>query len=170
MPFDPFAFIKGLESNSPRLARMATMCALSLMSPFNRHLKARMLEWTDERAVVEVRRIRRVRNHVGSIHAGALFTLGETCAGLVIIRNFPFKHFRPLMSDVKVSYTKQARGDVVGEAIIPPADIARMHQTIMQGEVPTIDVTTNIFNDQKEIVAVVTTAWQVKSWQLVKLK
>ena len=170
MPFDPFAFIKGLEGNSPRLARMATMCALSLMSPFNRHLKAKMLEWTDEKAVIQVRRIRRVRNHVGSIHAGALFTLGETCAGLVIIRNFPFKYFRPLMRDVRVNYSKQARGDVVGGAIIPPVDIARMHETIKQGEIPTIDVTTNIFNDQKEIIAVVTTTWQVKSWQLVKLK
>ena len=170
MPFDPFAFIKGLEQNSPRLARLATMCALSLMSPFNRHLKARLLEWTDEKALIEVRRIRRVRNHVGSIHAGALFTLGETCAGLVIIRNFPFKKFRPLMSDVKVTYSKQARGNVTGEAIIPPADIARMHETIKQGEVPSIEVTTNIFNDQKEIIAVVTTLWQVKSWQLVKLK
>jgi acyl-coenzyme A thioesterase PaaI-like protein len=170
MPFDPFAFIKGIEKNSPRFARMATMCALSLISPFNRHLKARLMEWNDEKAVIQLRRIRRVRNHVGSIHAGALFTLGETCAGLVIIRNFPFKKFRPLMSDVKVTYSKQARGDVTGEAIIPAADIERMHETIRQGEVPSLEVTTNIFNDQREMIAVVTTTWQVKSWQLVKVK
>lgn len=170
MPFDPFAFIKGLEQNSPRIARMATMCALSLMSPFNRHLKAQMVEWNDNRTVIKVRRIRRVRNHVGSIHAGALFTLGETCAGLTIVRNFPFARFRPLMSDVSVTYSKQARGDVTGVCDISPADIANMHKTIMAEGVATLRVTTNILNTDNEIIAVVTTVWQVKAWQLVRTK
>lgn len=170
MPFDPFALISSLEKKSPKLARCVAMCALSWMSPFNRHLKARLIEWTNEKTVISVKRIRRVRNHVGSIHAGALFTLGETCAGLVIIRNFPFGKYRPLMSDVKVNYSKQARGDVVGECVLSAADLAKMYEALQRDEIPSLEMTTNIMNDQNEIIAVVTTQWQVKPWQLVKLK
>ncbi len=168
MPFDPFHAIARLEEKSPALGRWVAMAFLSNLSPFNRHLKAKMLEWNDNKCVIEVKRRRRVRNHVGSVHAGALFTLGETCAGLVIIRNFPFGKFRPLMSDVRVTYSKQARGDVVGECVISPPDILRMHEDIARDEVPSIEVVTNIYNSDKEIIAVVTTVWQVKPWGMVR--
>lgn len=168
MPFDPFHAIARLEEKSPRLGHWAAMTFLSYLSPFNRHLKAKMLEWNNSKCTIAVRRRWRVRNHVGSVHAGALFTLGETCAGLVIIRNFPFGKYRPLMSDVRVNYSKQARGDVVGECIIAPEEIARMHENFKLEQVPSTEIVTNIYNADKEIIAVVTTVWQVKPWGLVR--
>lgn len=171
MPFDPFKFLKGLEDKHPKTSRCLTMAFLSRLSPFNNHLGAKLLDWTDNRCLIFVKKRRRVQNHVGSIHAGALFTLGETCAGLVIIRNFPFAKFRPLMSDVKVNYSKQARSDVWGECVAADGVMANAHRIFDSGEVPTIEMTTNIsgmVNGQKEIIAVVTTVWQVKPWGLVK--
>lgn len=144
------------------------MFLLSRISPFNDHLKASMLEWTDNVCLIAVKHRRRVRNHVGSVHAGALFTLGETCAGLVIVRNFPFSAYRPLMSEVKVSYSKQAREDVVGRAEISLAEIERILQVIESGNVPFSEVITNILNEQDEIIAVVTTTWQIKKWDMVR--
>lgn len=170
MKRDPFAFISALEKKSPRLARSAAMWALAFMSPFNARLKACLLEWTDRKCLIGVRRIRAVRNHVGSIHAGALFTLGETCAGLVIIRNFPFSGYRPLMSDVQVNYSRQARSDVTGECVMTDDMLADMRAVLEKGEVPSVRLVTNIYDDKKEIVAVVSTQWQVKPWNLVTLK
>ncbi len=170
MPFDPFQSLAGLEKISPPLARFSAMFLLSWISPFNAHLNGKMLEWSDGRCTIRVRRCRSVRNHVKGIHAGALFTLGETCAGLVIVRNFPFGQFRPLMSDVKVNYSKQARGDVVGQCVIPPETIARIHEELKAEQVPNVEVVTNILNTEQEIIAVVTTTWQVKPWGLVRTK
>ena len=173
MPFDPFRFLKNLEKTSPKLSYGLTMAFLNRLSPFNNHLGAKLLDWTDERAFIFVKRRRGVRNHVGSIHAGALFTLGETCAGLVIIRNFPFEKFRPLMSDVKVTYSKQARGDVYGECVAVPNAMSDAHHIFDSGEIPTIEMTTNITGDvngEKQIIAVVTTTWQVKPWGQVRTK
>lgn len=170
MPFDPFSAIAKLERKSPALARFVAINFLSWLSPFNAHLGSRLVEWTDEKCVIAIKRHRGVRNHVKSIHAGALFTLGETCAGLVIIRNFPFAKYRPLMSDVKVNYSKQARGDVTGECVIPKETVARMLREIVAEQIPFVEVVTNIMNDQKEIIAVVTTTWQVKQWGLVRTK
>ena len=168
MPFDPFQAVVRLERKSPRLARFAAMFLLSWISPFNARLKATMIAWDDGTCVIGVKRRRGVRNHVGSIHAGALFTLGETCAGLVIVRNFPFGQYRPLMSDVKVNYSKQARGDVVGKCTIAPDVIARMKEDVAGGEVPFVDVLTEISNQDGEIICTVTTTWQVKLWGLVR--
>ncbi len=170
MPFDPFQAIANLERKSPKLARFVAINFLSLLSPFNAHLGAKMLEWNDNACRILVKRRRGVRNHVKSIHAGALFTLGETCAGLVIIRNFPFAKFRPLMSDVSANFSKQARGDVVGECHIPPESIARMHEQCSVGEIPFIEVVTNIRNEDQEVIASVKTMWQVKQWDLVRKK
>ena len=173
MPFDPFKFVRSFENKSPKLSHKLAMSFLGWMSPFNGHLKTQMSEWTDNKVQIVLKRSRGVRNHVGSIHAGAQFTLGETCAGLVIIRNFPFGSFRPLMSDVKVSYSKQARSEVVGECILYNEEIEKAKETIARGEIPVIELTTNIYgqvNGQTEIVSVVTTTWQVKPWGLVKSK
>lgn len=168
MRFDPFKWIVGLERKSPKLARFVAISALSFISPFNAHLGSKLVEWTDQDCKIFVRRRRRVRNHVSTIHAGALFTLGETCAGLVIIRNFPFEGFRPLMSDVKVSYFKQARDDVTGEAHVPPEKIAAMHADLARGEIPKIEIVTNIYDHARLLIASVTTVWQVKPWKDVR--
>lgn len=168
MPFDPFHALSRLERVSPALARFSAMACLSLLSPFNGHLCASLREWSERRCVIRLKKCRSVRNHVGGIHAGALFTLGETCAGLVIIRNFPFSSYRPLMSDVRVTYSKQGRGTVSGECDFSPDVLARMHETIDRGEVPSVDMETRILNADREIVAVVSTTWQVKPWSLVR--
>lgn len=170
MPFDPFQSLVRLERKSPKLVHIAAMCFLSWISPFNAHLRAKMLEWTDRRCHIKLVRRRGVRNHVGSIHAGALFTLGETCAGLVIVRNFPFEKYRPLMSDVKVSYSKQARGDVTGEAEVLPEEISRIMSVISDGEIPFTEISTVIRNKDGETIAVVGTTWQIKSWDQVRTK
>lgn len=170
MVFDPFIFVRNFENRSPKLTRFAAMKILGVISPFNRHLSADLLEWTDQKAVISLKRRRGVRNHVKSVHAGALFTLGETCAGLVIIRNFPFQGFRPLMSEVNVRYLKQARGDVIGTCNVAPEAIAKMHADLKAGEIPAIVLTTEIHDGTGRLIAVATTNWQVKPWQMVKTK
>ncbi len=170
MRFDPFALVHRLENRHPKAAFWLAMVLLGNISPFNAHLKTRLLRWDNRSCLIALRRIRRVRNHVGSIHAGALFTLGETCAGLVIIRNFPFKDYRPLMSDVQVNYAKQARGHVTGECVITDEEIAAARVVMETGEVPTLPLITRIRNADQEEIATVTTTWQVKPWSLVRTK
>lgn len=168
MRFDPFEWLSVLNKKNPSLANILAMVILSWVSPFNAHLGAKLLVWNDNECRIRLKRRRKVRNHVATIHAGALFTLGETCAGLVIIRNFPFKGFRPLMSDVRVSYFKQARDDVTGHAKISPESLAAMHEDLKRADIPKIEVVTDIYDDNQLHIASVTTVWQVKPWGLVR--
>ncbi|WP_330253483.1 DUF4442 domain-containing protein [Nocardia sp. NBC_00565] len=47
------------------------------MVPFGRHVGTRITEIGPERAVVEIPAVDTVRNHMGTVHAGALFTAAD---------------------------------------------------------------------------------------------
>jgi acyl-coenzyme A thioesterase PaaI-like protein len=174
MPFDPqidfMKWAEKLENTSPLIANRITMKALGFVSPFNSHLKAKLKEWKKTLVKIDLDCHRGVKNHVGSIHAGALFTLGETCAGLLIIKNFSFKNHRPLMSEVEVKYDKQARGRVYGVCEISEKLLDEAKVTLGQKEVPFIPMKTLIYNEKDELVATVKTKWQVKPWNQVRGK
>jgi acyl-coenzyme A thioesterase PaaI-like protein len=170
MHFDPIKLVERFESTSPALTNKLTILALNFMSPFNAHLHAKIASWTKAGIQINLNCHRGVKNHVGSIHAGALFTLGETCAGLVLIRNFSFEEHRPLMSEVSVVYEKQARQTVHGKSEISEEFLSKARKSLKKGEVPFIPMVTQIVDDQGLKIAEVKTVWQIKPWNQVRVK
>ena len=57
-------------------------------------------------------------NHIGGLHAGAMFTLAETATGALVLGNFGMHIARavPLAVDGSIRYLKIARGPVYAEA------------------------------------------------------
>ncbi len=57
-------------------------------------------------------------NHIGSQHAGALFTLGETASGAAMAGLFTTRlgELRPVTSDANIRYARIARGRIVASA------------------------------------------------------
>ncbi|MFE9323604.1 DUF4442 domain-containing protein, partial [Nocardia sp. NPDC006982] len=51
------------------------------MVPFGRHVGTLITEISPERAVVEIPAVDTVRNHMGTVHAGALFTAADIGGG-----------------------------------------------------------------------------------------
>ncbi len=70
------------------------------------------------RAVIKDRRA--IRNHLGSIHAGALCTLSELTGGLAVEATLP-PGLRWIPTQMTVHYVKKARGKLVGECAIDPS-------------------------------------------------
>jgi acyl-coenzyme A thioesterase PaaI-like protein len=73
------------------------------------------------RAVVKDRRS--IRNHLGSIHAGALCTLSELAGGLAVEATLP-SHLRLIPREMTVHYMKKARGKLVSECSVDPSILA----------------------------------------------
>lgn len=179
LPFDFAEAATKLGDRSPFLLRTLGMRFLGIVSPFNSHLKMRLQEWTEKSTRIEMNCHRGVKNHVGGIHAGAIFTLGETCAGLILVKNFSFKDFRPLMTDVSVKYKKQARGKITGVAGIPEAAVKKARAALLGGKGKSkakaaeefyVPMETKIFNSDGHEIAVVSTTWQIKPWKRVRIK
>ncbi len=53
--------------------------------PFNRHLGVRVAELTSERAVAVLPAAEEVGNHVGTVHAAAIFLVAEAAAGAAFV-------------------------------------------------------------------------------------
>jgi len=62
---------------------------------------------------VKMKDRRSVRNHIGSIHAGALCTLSELTGGLAVEVTIP-SNLRWIPKGMTVEYIKKARGPIVG--------------------------------------------------------
>ena len=55
-------------------------------------------------------------NYVGSFHAGALYTLAETAAGVVADRALPAGQAFVLLRNAEINYTRRPEGDVSAHA------------------------------------------------------
>jgi len=64
-----------------------------------------------------------LRNHVGTMHAGALYTLGETASGAAIAGAIApiLGEARPLATAARIEYLRAARGEIVATATIAEA-------------------------------------------------
>ncbi len=69
------------------------------------------------------------QNMVGIVHAGALYTLGETVAGLAAGLDTLDKAF-PLARRAEIRYLRPARGAIRGSATVAPSDSERVLREI----------------------------------------
>lgn len=65
-----------------------------------------------------------LRNHVGTMHAGALYTLGETASGAAIAGAIApiLAEARPLATAARIEYLRAARGEIIATATIAEAE------------------------------------------------
>lgn len=69
------------------------------------------------------------RNLVGTVHAGALFTFGETVAGVAAGLQ-TLRHAFPFARKVQIRYLRPAGGFVRGLARVSPAEAARVLEEV----------------------------------------
>lgn len=85
------------------------------------------LETTAERAVVRLPDRADFHNHVGGPHAGAMFTLGDTVSGAIVLAAFGEQLARavPLVVKAEIGYKKLAMGVITATATVgrPVADV-----------------------------------------------
>jgi acyl-coenzyme A thioesterase PaaI-like protein len=95
--------------------------------PFTRTIGLEYLELSAERALLRLPDRSDLHNHVGGLHAGAMFTLGESATGAVVIGSFAdlMDRFTPLAAGGQIRYRALAMGDVTAEAQLarPAAEV-----------------------------------------------
>ena len=100
---------------------------LSEAVPFARTIGAEYLELGAERAVLRLPDRPDLHNHVGGPHAGAMFTLGESATGAIVIGSFAdlLGQYTPLAAGAQIRYRALAMGAVTAEATLstPAADV-----------------------------------------------
>lgn len=100
---------------------------LAATVPMARTLKLEFVETSSEKAVVSLPDQGEFHNHVGGPHAGAIFTLGETASGTIVLAAFGEQLARavPLAVSAEIAYRKLAMGAVTATATLgrPAAEV-----------------------------------------------
>ncbi|MFD9872632.1 DUF4442 domain-containing protein [Streptomyces niveus] len=136
---------------------------LAATVPMARTLNMEFLETTAERAVVRLPDQAEFHNHVGGPHAGAMFTLGDTVSGAVVLAAFGDQLTRavPLVVKAEIGYKKLAMGVVTATATVgrPVADVVA---ELDGGGRPEIPVTVVFNREDGAVTGEMTIVWTLR--------
>lgn len=90
----------------------STLSAIPYLKPHG----LRVTEQTDDRTNVIMPYRDQLTNHVGTLHASALFTIAETAAGLHATHVVPGNRAIPLLRGATIEYTRRAQSDLTATA------------------------------------------------------
>lgn len=96
----------------------AVAAGLNQAIPFNVHVGLETVTVAPDHGVVRLPNLDHLHNHVGSQHAGALFSAGEAASGAAFVGAFVevMGEITPLAESATIAYRKLAKGDITATA------------------------------------------------------
>lgn len=93
---------------------------MSMAVPFAGHLNLEIASIAEGEAIVVLPERPELTNHVGTQHAGALFTVAETASGAAFVGAFAERmgDVTPLARNAEISYEKIAKGPITASAVL----------------------------------------------------
>jgi uncharacterized protein (TIGR00369 family) len=131
--------------------------------PFARLLGVELLEVGDGFARARLLQRPDLSNHIGSLHAGALFTAAETTSGAAVAGAFleMIGTIRPVAAEARIAYMKLARGRIGCTArTVEPAE--ELRRRLREEEKIVFDVVVDLVRDDEQPVASMIVSWHVR--------
>ncbi|GAB2707253.1 DUF4442 domain-containing protein [Kitasatospora kifunensis] len=131
--------------------------------PMARTLNLEYLETTPERAVLRLPDQPDYHNHVGGPHAGAMFTLGESASGCIVLAAFGDQLSRavPLAVSAEIAYRKLAMGEVTATATLG-RPIAEIIAELDAGQRPEFPVAVEITRADGAVTGEMSVLWTLR--------
>jgi uncharacterized protein (TIGR00369 family) len=97
---------------------------LGSIVPFNTHVGVRVLEVGSGIGRCALTQQPHLGNHIGTLHAGALFTLAEAASGAAIVGHLGDRiaEITPIARGAQIRYVKPARDEVTASATLAACD------------------------------------------------
>jgi acyl-coenzyme A thioesterase PaaI-like protein len=164
-----YKIIDKLMENPTKINLIALDKVMTLGIPFNAPHGMTIRQISDDQVRVSLPNRKLNHNHIGGIHACAMATVGEYCAGLSLLSCFGISKYRLIMSELSVTYTWQGRTDLEGICSPRVIDKEAVKTALESGKTYTQSFETVIQEGKtgKEVARVKTT-WQLKPWGTVK--
>jgi acyl-coenzyme A thioesterase PaaI-like protein len=138
--------------------------------PFNAPHGFKLKKISHDEVIISLPNKRSNHNHLGGVHACAMATVGEFCAGLSLLKTFGISKYRLILSDLNVKYLYQGRVDLEGICSPLQIDVEAVRQGLeLEGKF--LQPLKTIIRDlEGKEIAEVSTVWQLKVWEQVKTK
>ena len=165
-----FEMLEKVIKRDDRVSRLAVGNLLKLAIPFNAPHGFHLVTLNKDEVRIDLPNSKLNHNHVKGIHACAIATLGEFCAGLTLARHLGFSRYRFLLAKLSVEYHLQGRTKLTGVARLNEVQVEKLKSDLSMQDKLLFEHHTEITNAHGERVADVKTVWQVKDWKKVQLK
>lgn len=165
-----YNIIDKLLANPTPLNIMALDKVLRVGIPFNAPHGFKIKSLSKDAVIISLPNRKLNHNHLGGIHACAMATVGEYCAGMSLLTSFGISKYRLILSDLSVKYTYQGRVDLEGVCSPSQIDVEKVKTGLETEGKYSQELKTIIRDLTGKEVAVVTTVWQLKNWEQVKTK
>ena len=102
-------------------------------------------------------------NHIGTLHAGAIFSLAESASGIVVVAAIAERlaGVTPLAAKAEITYEKVARGDVTATARIE-GGAGPVLETLEEAGKVRFPVVVDLTDESGEKCASVTVDWHLR--------
>ena len=165
-----YKLIDKLLENPTKVNLMALDKLLTVGIPFNAPHGFKIKSLNQDAVIIALPNRKLNHNHIGGIHACAMATVGEYCAGLSLLSSFGISKYRLILSDLSVKYTYQGRVDLEGVCYPNQIDVEKVRVALEADGIYSQPLKTTIRDLNGKEVAVVSTVWQLKNWEQVKTK
>jgi acyl-coenzyme A thioesterase PaaI-like protein len=118
--------IAKFASMPPWLRRFAMTSAFTSQVRFAGTGAVQILELAEGRALLQMKNLRKVQNHIGTIHATGMALLAESATGVALGMTLPDSKI-PLLKSMHIDYVRRAKGTLRAEATLP----ADMRQRVL---------------------------------------
>ncbi len=131
--------------------------------PFVKLLGAEALSVSDGHAEVRLTQREDLSNHVGTLHAAAIFALGETASGLAMAGAMApqILAIRPVAASANARYLKPARGTVTATGKIAASAEDCLRELKAQGKT-VLPVEVSIADEAGVVVATMSVEWHIR--------
>ena len=141
----------------------AVRAGLEQAIPFNGHLGLEVVDVGEGSGSVRLPDDERLRNHVGSQHAGGLFSAAEAASGAAFVGAFMERmgEITPLAKSAQISYLKLAKGPILATATLGEDKASLLVRLDADGRVE-FPVSVSLTDPDGTEVATVTVDWHVR--------
>lgn len=102
-------------------------------------------------------------NHVGTMYAGALFTLAELPGGAIFLTTFDASRFYPIIKGMEIKFAKPATTDITVEVRLDPDEAKRIQQTANDTGKADYDWDCELEDATGQVVCVTSNRYQLRS-------
>lgn len=141
----------------------AVKASMPSLVPMVGTLSIKFLELDERTAVLQLPDQAAFHNHIGGPHAGAMFTLGESASGALVLGNFAehLARVTPLAVEAAIQYKKIAMGPVTATAVMSRT-AAEVLAELDSGDRPQFQVDITIADQDGTVTGEMFVVWTLK--------
>ncbi len=103
------------------------------------------------------------KNHIGTMYAGALFTLAEIPGGAIFMSAFDMTKFFPIVAEMTIKYLKPATTDIYVEVNMTEEEIERITKEATENGKSIFVLEKELKDENGVVVAITTGTYQARA-------